>query len=222
MLEEGAQELELARAELDRLAADAGPAGAQVERDVADPQLRLLGAAVAAAQLDPDPRDQLLEVKRLRQVVVGAALEPLDAVVRVAAGGEHDHRQPLAGVAQVAQDVEAVLAAAGSRSRISRSKSSSRASDSAADPVADDGGREAARAQALLEEGGEARLVLGDEDPAHGAATGSAGRTIVKVAPSPGRESSSTRPPCASAIACDDREPEAGARPGSPSVPARS
>ena len=38
----------------------------------------------------------------------------------------------------------------------------------------------------------------------------------MKVAPRPGRESSWTRPPCASAIASHDREPEAGCRPKAP------
>ena len=37
--------------------------------------------------------------------------------------------------------------------------------------VGDDRGRKAARSQALVEEGGDAGLVLGDEDPVHRSAS---------------------------------------------------
>ena len=50
---------------------------------------------------------------------------------------------------------------------MSRSKSSSRASASAVGAVGGDGRREAVGAQPLLEEGGQARLVLGDQDAVH-------------------------------------------------------
>ena len=53
------------------------------------------------------------------------------------------------------------------RSRISRSKSSSLASASALIPSPTIVDREAARPQALLQERGQPRLVLGDQDPAH-------------------------------------------------------
>ena len=145
----------------------ARPPGAQVEGDAADPQLRLLARGALAAQPGPDPRDQLLEVKRLRQVVVGAGLEALDPVVRVAARGEHDHRQPLARGAQVAEHVEPVLAG---QPEVEDQQVEVLVVGERVDarPVADDRGREAARAQPLLQERRQARLVLGDQDPAHG------------------------------------------------------
>src|SRR5690606_6603630 len=64
----------------------------------------------------------------------------------------------------------------------------------------------AGRPQPLRDEGRDPLLVLDDQDLAHGTSWGSLGRgpssgsTIVNMLPMPGRESSSTVPPCACAI----------------------
>ena len=52
------------------------------------------GSARAAAQDGADPGDQLGHAERLHEVVVGAELEPHDAVGLEPAGGEHDDRHP--------------------------------------------------------------------------------------------------------------------------------
>ena len=57
-----------------------------------------------------DACDQFARVEGLGQVVVGAHLEPDDAVHVVALGSEHDDRRAVAGGAQAPDDGEAVLA----------------------------------------------------------------------------------------------------------------
>ena len=69
--------------------ADLAPRG--VDEDLADPQ-RPGAPAVAAAQDRAHPRDHLLDVERLDDVVVGAAVEAAQAVGVGAAAAEHDHR----------------------------------------------------------------------------------------------------------------------------------
>ena len=132
------------------------PARAQVERRVADAQDGRLGARVAA-QPHPHAREQLLEAERLRDVVVGAALEarrPCRATL--VAGREDDDRQPLRR-ARAARAAPSKPSCPGSpRSRITRSKCRVRASATASRAVVATGGREAARPQALLEERGDA------------------------------------------------------------------
>ena len=79
----------------------------RVEPEVADREHRgPLG--VAAARERAQPRQQLRERERLDEVVVGAAVEPGDAVVDGVARRQHQHRRPHAGGAQPAADLEAV------------------------------------------------------------------------------------------------------------------
>jgi hypothetical protein len=66
------------------------------------------GAAAGAAYVGADAGEQLARREWLDHVVVGAALQPLDAVILVGAGGEHDHRHVVAGT-QRAADGKAVL-----------------------------------------------------------------------------------------------------------------
>ena len=66
-------------------------------------------AAARAAQHAADSRDQFARVERLDHIVVGADLEPDDAVGRLAPRGDEDHRQ-LARFDEVAAQREAVLA----------------------------------------------------------------------------------------------------------------
>ena len=57
----------------------------------------------------PNPRDELLRIERLRQVVVGAQVESGHPVHGVASRGEHDHRQRRHG-AEPSEDLETVHA----------------------------------------------------------------------------------------------------------------
>ena len=69
---------------------------------------RRLGAASPQQRLDPCQEFQRLE--GLREVVVGAQLQAEDAVDEFVAGSEHENRRRRAALAQIATDVEAVLA----------------------------------------------------------------------------------------------------------------
>ena len=53
-------------------------------------------------------RQQLGERERLRQVVVGAGVEPGDAILDRVARGQHQHRRPDAALPQPAADLDAV------------------------------------------------------------------------------------------------------------------
>ena len=63
---------------------------------------------LGAPQQRPQARLELLQRERLDQVVVGAGVQPGDAVVHRVAGGEHQHRRAVARVAQAAADLQAV------------------------------------------------------------------------------------------------------------------
>src|SRR5690606_5628762 len=200
------RERELARGQVDLGAADRQPPRAQVEREVVvgeDVDLRAGGGVLPQPQ--PHPGQQLLEAERLGDVVVGAALEPGDGVGDRVAGREDDDRGRDAQAADGAQHLEAVdvrqpevedqqveLAAGGEVDTL----------PAGADVVRGVAGRP----QPLRDEGRDPLLVLDDQDLAHGTSWGSSGRgpssgsTIVNVLPMPGRESSSTVPPCACAI----------------------
>ena len=56
----------------------------------------------------PQPRQQLVEVERLDEVVVGAGVEPGHAVGHAVAGREHEDRRAQAVLAQPAAGLEAV------------------------------------------------------------------------------------------------------------------
>ena len=72
------------------------------------PDLQHLGRRVVGpAQPRPDPRDQLLRLERLDDVVVRAGLEAQDHVDGVALGREHDDRHAGLG-ADLAADVDPV------------------------------------------------------------------------------------------------------------------
>ena len=95
VVEQLPEQVELLRRELDLLAVDLhlAPAGVDLELAVgylARLQLAALGDAAAQDRLDA--RDELARVERLRQVVVGADLEPDDLVHVFVARGEHQDR----------------------------------------------------------------------------------------------------------------------------------
>lgn len=75
-----------------------------VEFEVADPQHILLIARprrYAAPQSGLDPGDHLVEVERLRHIVIPAEAQPREPVIDLVTGGEEDHR----GVDALAPDL---------------------------------------------------------------------------------------------------------------------
>ncbi|KAG0997743.1 hypothetical protein G6F26_014321 [Rhizopus arrhizus] len=71
----------------------------EVERQAADPRDMLLHVR-RPPQQRPQPCQQLLERKRLAEIVVGAAVEARHAVGELAACGQHQHRHGAAARAQ--------------------------------------------------------------------------------------------------------------------------
>ncbi len=77
---------------MDGPVAQADRARARVDHQVANAQGPAVGPPVRAAQHRPHARQQLAVEERLDDVVVGAALEPAQAVGVAAAAGEHQDR----------------------------------------------------------------------------------------------------------------------------------
>ena len=63
-----------------------------------------------AAQHGLDPGQKLLHAERLDHVIIGAAVQPADAVRLVAPGGEDDDRQRRPQTADLAENLQAVAA----------------------------------------------------------------------------------------------------------------
>src|SRR5215217_5589957 len=101
------EQLELALRELDLALAAAHLMGVGVEGEVADAQ-RGHAARRPPAQQRPHPRQQLLALERLDEVVVRADVEPLDARVERVAGGQHQDRGVVLILAEPPGDVDAV------------------------------------------------------------------------------------------------------------------
>ena len=165
----------------------------------------------------PQPREQLVDAERLRDVVVGARVERGDLLPLLADRREDDHRR-LAPRAELPADVGAApvrehevedhglrrIAAAAAASAVSRGRGG-------LDLVARTAQRRSERPQDL-------RLVVDDEDPlpahrASPAGTSTTGRASAKVAPWPGRDSAQIRAAVRLDEAPRDRQPEAGTGP---------
>ena len=86
---------------------DGDLAGVAPQDDLARRQHVVLVALLRAAEDRLDPRRELARRERLRDVVVGADLEPRDAIGLLVARREHDDRHLRAG-ADAAADLEAV------------------------------------------------------------------------------------------------------------------
>src|SRR5690606_12289272 len=154
-----------------------------------------------AAQTNTDARQQLLEAKRFRDVVVGPGLEPGEGRVELGARGEHDDGHPLAALSDARQHLDSVdgRQADVEDEQVEVIVASDRCRELA---VVDRERRVAGGREAALEELGDARLVLGDQDSGHSVSSiWSTGRSIVNVAPPPGVLSRSTLPPWASTTA---------------------
>ena len=63
-----------------------------------------------AARQGPHAREELRHGEGLDDVIVGAAIEPADALLERVARGDDDHRRRVAARAQLAQDIQAVHA----------------------------------------------------------------------------------------------------------------
>ena len=156
------EQLGLALGEPHREAVALDPPRQQVEPDAARLQRRRRLAA-RLAQVRPHPRRQLLEGEGLGHVVGGAAVEALDPLGDLALGGQHDHRQgrlrppdrgqhldPVAPGQHPVEDHQVDAAAEASRSPSTPS--------AAVSTVV------ALGLEAALEEVGDRRLVLDDQD----------------------------------------------------------
>jgi hypothetical protein len=108
------EQLELARRELHALLAAARLVEAEIDLEIADAvgvgRRGGRGARGGAAQHGAHARQELGNAERLGHVVVGAELEPQDLVGLLVARGQHDDRCRRPSRAQLAADVEAVLA----------------------------------------------------------------------------------------------------------------
>jgi hypothetical protein len=89
--QEQLEQRELRARELDPVAAAAHLARPGVEFQVGEAE-RLTRAVARAPQQRPHACEQLLECERLRQVVVGACVEPLHAVIDLCPRGQHQDR----------------------------------------------------------------------------------------------------------------------------------
>lgn len=158
----------------------------------------------SVAQTRADAGQQLVEAERLGHVVRGAVVEARHRAGRGVARRQHDDREVVALGSQPAQHREAVDAG---QADVERQQVEGLAARELGrlQAVADRARRVALGAQPLVDERGDARLVLGDEDARHPSVPSSApvrtGTATVKREPRPGTLSSSTRPPCEAAMA---------------------
>src|SRR5690606_34101156 len=91
-LGEIAQDLELAMREVELAPGAPRLQPSQVDKELAEPDL--LDGRAYPAQHGIDPRHELVDVKRLRHVVVRAKLESADLVGLLAPRRQHDQRSP--------------------------------------------------------------------------------------------------------------------------------
>jgi hypothetical protein len=110
VLQEQLEQEELGAGELDRPPVAGDLVRVRVELEVAEAQRAPLALPARSPQQRPQAREQLLERERLGQVVVGARLQPGDAVPDALARREHEHRRAVAGVSHAPADLEAVQA----------------------------------------------------------------------------------------------------------------
>src|SRR6185503_11157028 len=108
------EDLELGRRQADPPIAALDTAALEVDHEVAvadhPPAGGVAQVAVGPPQERPDPAHQLAQRVGLRQVVVGAELQPDHLVDLVIAGGQDEDRRLGAGRAEPAEDLEAVHA----------------------------------------------------------------------------------------------------------------
>jgi hypothetical protein len=144
-----------------------------------------------------DPRAELADRERLRHVVVGAQVQPDDAVRLLAAGGQHQDRDFDPVGPQLPADV---VPARPRQHQIENQEVRALLPDQAQAGLAVPGGQHLVglEPEAVRQRAQQGRLVFDDEDPAHVASP--PGSEIVKVLPSPGRLSTAISPPWALTI----------------------
>ena len=101
------EESELLRAQVELVIAAPGPVRGRVETQ--RPDLEHGGTfGGRAAREGPEAGEQLVEGEGLRQVVVGARIEPADTILDRVTRRQHQHRRPDTVLPEPAADVEAV------------------------------------------------------------------------------------------------------------------
>jgi hypothetical protein len=100
------QHRELARLQFDWRTAERDLAGCWIELEPTASENRRRLAARSPHER-AQARGELAQVDRLDYIVVGAAIEPLDAIFDSVARGEHEHRSRAAPRAQLLQEIEA-------------------------------------------------------------------------------------------------------------------
>ena len=102
--------MRLGRGELEAAAGAARFHGPEIEREVGETQhvdgLRVHGAAEQRAQ----SREQLLERERLRQIVVGPGVQPVDTVADRVSRRQQQDRDAISLATQAPRHVEPVVA----------------------------------------------------------------------------------------------------------------
>src|SRR5262245_38517958 len=88
-LSEIAQQLEFAMGEVERRVAARCPEMGEIDQHTS--QLEPLDGGAGTAQDDADPRQQLLHIEWLRDVVLGAERQSVQLVRLLRTRGEHDH-----------------------------------------------------------------------------------------------------------------------------------
>src|SRR5579883_1930201 len=159
---------------------------------------RLLGARGAHPDLAPqeslDASEQLLEIERLREIVVGPGLDARDHVLRVVARREHEDRRPVALTAPVARDLHAVGAG---EHDVEDDEVEALLAEELEGLVAlvEDLDLEALVLEVEPEALRYVLLVLDEQDLAHAAAPGASGTRTRNDAPRPGPSLSATTVP---------------------------
>ncbi len=109
MLHEQLQQQELGLREFDQAAAPVDLVRDRVQHEVAEAQnLRGVAVVAGATEQRPQPGLQLTQGERFDEVVIGAGLEAVDAVVDRVAGGQHQDRRAVARGAHPAAHLETV------------------------------------------------------------------------------------------------------------------
>src|SRR5262245_41378355 len=175
---------ELAGREPDHPLTHPGPAGDQVELELADRELdRVVGGR---PQAGPEPCRELVDRERLRDVVACPHVQASDSFLHVATRGQDHHRDPRPSLADGAQDVQPVDVGESEIQHDHAHVVGHRVRHLAAGRHATD--LEAPGAQALLDERGDAVLVLDEQNRQRGI-------RIQNVAPLPGWFSTPASPP---------------------------
>ena len=102
------EQRELARPQVEHLAAARHAPRQQIERDVVDREGRRFGGACGAPHQRLHPREQLREREGLRQVVVAAGLQAPHAIVDGPSGAEDENGRRDAAAAELVDERQAV------------------------------------------------------------------------------------------------------------------